>query len=320
MTAEENKLALSALAHCELCPRRCGADRLRGGRGYCGAGRYAKASLVSLHQWEEPCIAGDKGAGTVFFAHCNLGCVFCQNSLISRAEDVPGYEVEEERLAEIFLEQQERGAETLDLVTPTHYAPQIVAALAMARENGFSLPVVWNSSGYELAETVPLLSAAGVSVFLPDVKYYTAETAARYAGAGDYFAAARAAVTAMVRAAGEPRFNENGIMTGGVLVRHLVLPGKRRESMAILKWLWDSFGSSIRLSLMNQYIPLGRAAEFKEINRRLTTFEYESVTDYALELGFAEEQVYVQGREAATAEYVPEFDGRGVLAKERRIN
>jgi len=306
------ELSLTALAACRLCPRRCGVNRLAGQRGYCRAGRLVKVSLVSLHQWEEPCIAGDRGAGTVFFAHCNLGCVFCQNSLISQGEEPAGYEVDEVRLAEIFLEQQGRGAATLDLVTPTHYAPQLAAALQLAKEKGLTLPVVWNCGGYENASLLRGLVEAGVTVFLPDIKFATAETAARYAGAADYLARAREAITAMVEAVGAPQLNREGILVRGVLVRHLVLPGKRKESMALLEWLWESFGDRVLLSLMNQYTPLGRAAEFKEINRRVTTFEYDSVVERALELGFTKAYIQ-QGREAASAEYVPSFDGSGVL-------
>lgn len=307
-----DELGLDSLGCCRLCPRGCGVDRLAGQRGYCRAGRLARVSLVSLHQWEEPCLTGPRGAGTVFFAHCNLGCVFCQNALISQSREPAGYEVEEARLAEIFLEQQARGAATLDLVTPTHYAPQITAALQLARERGLGLPVVWNCGGYESSSLIRPLAEAGVNVFLPDIKFATAEAAARYAGAADYPERAREVLQAMVEAVGAPVLDAEGILTRGVLVRHLVLPGRRRESMALLDWLWESFGDNILLSLMNQYTPLGRAAELKEINRRVTTFEYESVVDHALELGFT--RAYIQqGREAASAEYVPDFDGSGVL-------
>lgn len=304
-------LALSALSHCMICPRRCGVDRLAGERGYCGAGRLARVALASLHPWEEPCISGERGAGTVFFSCCSLRCVFCQNAEISGAGG--GLDVTEERLAEIFMERQACGAETLDLVTPTHYAPQILAALRRARANGLSLPVVWNSGGYEMTETIRAV-AKDVDVFLPDLKYIDEESADRYSGARDYFAFAAPALDAMVEAVGAPVLDGRGILRRGVLVRHLVLPGHRRESMRLLDWLWARYGEGVLLSLMRQYTPLGRAAEYPEINRTLTTFEYESVTAHALDLGIR--RCYVQEKAAADPAFVPRFDGSGVLARD----
>ena len=291
-----------------LCPRRCGVNRLAGERGYCGAGRLARVALVSLHPWEEPCIAGSNGAGTVFFSHCSLRCLFCQNSVISHEEN--GIDVTEERLAEIFLEQQERGAATLDLVTPTHFAPQVLAALRAAKARGLTLPVVWNSSGYERPEIVGAI-ADEVDVFLPDLKYIDEKSAAECSDARDYFSYASAAIEAMVEAKGAPVLREDGILENGVLVRHLILPGKRNESMKILDWLWERFGDRVLLSLMGQYTPMYRAAEIRGLNRKLTTFEYQSVVDHALDLGIT--RCYVQERGAASEEFVPKFDGTGVI-------
>ncbi len=299
---------LLSLARCRLCPRLCGVDRLTGAAGYCGAGAQVRVALATLHPWEEPCLAGTKGAGTVFFSHCSLGCVFCQNAEISGRGS--GIAIDEARLAAIFLEQQQRGAATLDLVTPTHYAPQILRALAAARGNGLALPVVWNSGGYERAEVIGRISAA-VDVFLPDLKYVDEDSARRYSGAADYFRHAAGALRAMVQAKGAPRFDASGIMTSGVLVRHLVLPGRRHESMRLLDWLWGEFGESVHLSLMNQYTPLYRAREFPEINRPLTTFEYRSVVDHALSLGIR--RCYIQEGRTASKDFVPVFDGRGVI-------
>lgn len=296
------------LKQCELCPRHCGVNRLNGERGFCGAGDKVRIALVSLHPWEEPCLTGENGAGTVFFSHCNLRCAFCQNSVIS--SEGQGNEVSTARLTEIFLEQQQRGAATLDLVTPTHYAPQIVAALRAAKEQGLTLPVVWNSSGYETVAMVEFV-APMVDVFLPDLKYYSSELAARYSAAADYFAVATQAILKMVELKGCPQTDKNGLLTKGVLVRHLVLPNARKDSMALLDWVAENLAGKVKLSLMNQYTPLFRATEFKEINRRLTTFEYESVAEHALDLGL--DDCYVQERRAASAEYVPDFDGRGVL-------
>lgn len=301
-------LDISVLEHCTLCPRQCGVDRLAGERGYCGAGRLARVALVSLHPWEEPCIAGNTGAGTVFFSFCSLRCLFCQNAVISHEEN--GIDVTEERLAEIFLEQQERGAATLDLVTPTHFAPQILSALRMAKSRGLTLPVVWNSSGYEREESIRAIADA-IDVFLPDLKYIDEKSAADCSDARDYFSYASAAIKAMVGAKGAPVLREDGILASGVLVRHLILPGKRKESMRILDWLWQTFGDKIMLSLMGQYTPMYRAAEVKGLNRKLTTFEYQFVVDHALDLGVT--RCYVQERGAASEEFVPKFDGTGVI-------
>lgn len=303
------ELTIKNLENCTLCPRSCGVNRLAGENGYCGAsGDKVDIALVSLHPWEEPCIAGKNGAGTVFFSHCSLRCVFCQNSEIS--SEGKGIAVDTARLAEIFLEQQRRGAATLDLVTPTHYAPQIAEALREAKKVGLTIPVVWNSGGYETEELIEALSGL-VDVYLPDLKYIDSDSAARYSNAKDYFTHAEKALRAMVSRTGEPRTDADGVMRKGVLVRHLVLPGRRKESMRIVDWLWESFGDKVWLSLMNQYTPLYHAKDYKEINRTLTTFEYESVVDHAAELGI--EHCYVQEGKTASAKFVPAFDGRGVL-------
>ena len=294
------------LRDCTLCPRRCHVDR-RWERGYCGAGERARVALVSLHPWEEPCLTGTRGAGTVFFSGCSLRCCYCQNHEISH--DGKGMEVSDERLAEIFLEQQERGAANLDLVTPSHYVPQILHGLELARERGFSLPVVYNSSGYETVETVTALRGY-VDIFLPDLKYKQEKSALEYSKAPDYFAVASRAIRRMVDETGPVAMDGEGRMKRGVLVRHLVLPGSRHESMELLDWLWQEFGDAIYISLMNQYTPMHRAGEYKNLKRRLTTFEYESVVEHALSLGIR--NCYVQERRSASREYVPEFDGSGV--------
>ena len=294
------------IENCMLCPRRCGVDR-RESVGFCGAGALARIALVSLHHWEEPCLTGDNGAGTVFFSYCNLRCCFCQNHEISHGGK--GVEVADERLAEIFLEQQQRGAATLDLVTPTHYVPQIIHALDMARAKGFRLPVVYNSGAYETVETIESLRDY-VDVFLPDLKYIEAASAKEYSQAEDYFPVASAAIRRMVEIAGSLQFDEDGQLRRGVLVRHLVLPGHRHESMRVLDWLWQTFGDTIQISLMNQYTPMYKAAEHKGMNRRLTTFEYESVVNHAVDLGIT--NCYVQEGQTASEKFVPTFDNRGV--------
>lgn len=291
-----------SIDHCMLCPRRCGVDR-RSAVGFCGAGALARVALVSLHHWEEPCLTGDTGAGTVFFSYCNLRCCFCQNHEISHGGK--GIEVTDERLADIFLEQQQGGAATMDLVTPTHYVPQILHAIDLARARGFRLPVVYNSSAYETVETVDALRGY-VDIFLPDLKYMEADSAREYSQAADYFLAASAAIRRMVEIAGPIHFDEDRQLRRGVLVRHLVLPGHRHESMRILDWLWAEFGDSIQISLMNQYTPLYKAGEHKGMNRRLTTFEYESVVDHALALGI--KNCYIQEGQTASEKFVPDFN------------
>ena len=290
------------LNHCTLCPRRCGVNRNAGGRGFCGAGRTVRVARTMLHAWEEPCLVGAHGAGAVFFSHCTLRCVYCQNHVISH--EGSGTEMSAAELASCFLTLQQDGAATLDLVTPTHYTPQILTALCIARAQGLSLPVVWNTSGYETVENIDRLAGA-VDIYLPDLKYASEESGRRCSAAPDYAAAAWAALGAMVAQAGAVQFAADGRLMRGVLVRHLVLPGHRHESIALVRRLWETFGDAIQLSLMRQYTPLYRAAEFPPLHRRLTTFEYESVVAAARDLGM--ERVYVQGAEAVGAQYVPDF-------------
>ena len=290
------------LNHCTLCPRCCGVNRNAGARGFCGAGRTVRVARTMLHAWEEPCLVGAHGAGAVFFSHCTLRCVYCQNHTISH--EGSGTEMSMEELASCFLTLQQDGAATLDLVTPTHYTPQILSALCIARAQGLSLPVVWNTSGYETVENIDRLAGA-VDIYLPDLKYASEESGRRCSAAPDYAAAAWAALGAMVAQAGAVQFAADGRLMRGVLVRHLVLPGHRHESIALVRRLWETFGDAIQLSLMRQYTPLYRAAEFPPLHRRLTTFEYESVVAAARDLGM--ERVYVQGAEAVGAQYVPDF-------------
>ena len=290
------------LDRCTLCPWRCGANRSAGQRGFCGAGQTVRIARTMLHRWEEPCLVGAHGAGAVFFSHCTLRCIYCQNAAISH--EGAGSDVTEEELARLFLSLARQGAATLDLVTPTHYTPQILRALSLARKNGLTLPVVWNTSGYETVENVRRIAGAA-DIFLPDLKYAAEESGRLYSAAPDYAAAAQAALTAMVKQLGPVQFSADGQLLRGVLVRHLVLPGHRRESIALVRWLWENFGDRVQLSLMRQYTPLFRAAEFPPLHRQLTTFEYESVVDAARALGMT--RVYVQGAEAVGAQYVPDF-------------
>ena len=293
---------MNLLKSCELCPRRCKIDRTKK-TGFCGASDKLKIALVSLHKWEEPCLIGNTGAGTIFFSNCNLRCCFCQNHKIS--QEGAGVEVDVNRLAKIFFEQQERGAANIDLVTPTHYVPQIIEALEIAKSEGLKLPIVYNSNGYENVETLELLRNY-VDIFLPDLKYFDDETAIKYSAAPKYFETAAAAIKKMFELVGELKFDSNGQLKRGMIVRHLILPNYRRESMKIVEWLYKNFGDAIYISLMNQYTPMFKSNQYKKLNRRLTTFEYDSVINYALELGIT--KCYMQVGKTASENFVPDFD------------
>lgn len=295
-----------SLSPCFLCPRMCGAERLKGNMGFCRCGAEAKVARAALHFWEEPCLSGTRGSGAVFFSGCTLRCCYCQNARIS-AEGF-GKEVTEERLAEIFLELQEQGAHNLNLVTATQYLPQVVRALERARPR-LHIPVVYNCGGYERVEVVRALGGV-VDVFLPDFKYESAELARRYSGAADYFEAAGAAVKEMARLAGPPRFDAQGLLQSGLMVRHLVLPGARHDSMRVLRWLAENLPpNGFLLSLMSQYTPY-RPQEDARLNRRVTSFEYGSVVEEAVRLGLT--RGYMQERGSAREEYTPPFDLEGV--------
>ena len=290
---------------CELCPRRCKVDRVKR-LGFCKAGEELRVALVSLHEWEEPCLIGGRGAGTIFFSHCNLRCLYCQNFSISH--EGFGAEVSIERLAEIFIEQQERGAANVELVTPTHYADKICAAIDLAKARGLTLPIVWNSNAYETSETLETLRGR-VDVFLPDLKYFDDTAAKTFSNAPNYFAVASAAIKKMFELVGSALL-EGRQMIRGVLVRHLVLPNHRRDAIKIIDWLYSTFGDEIFISLMNQYTPLYRAEEFKKINRTLTTFEYNSVVEHAVKIGI--KNCFVQVGKTADKSFIPNFNLDGV--------
>lgn len=285
---------------CNICPRGCGIDR-NSSVGICGSGAKATVSRVSRHYYEEPAICSDKGAGTVFFSGCNLRCVFCQNSIISRRN--VGKEFDETELAKLFMTVSESGVSSLDLVTPTHFTPTVAAALSMVKDK-LGIPVVWNSGGYESPRSLALLRGL-VDVYLPDFKYYSPELAAKYSSARDYRERAEEALTFMYDMLGDAEFDENGMIKKGIIVRHLVLPGCRNDSMEVLRRLAEILPvKGIRLSLMSQYTPDFYTGDDKNLRRRLTTFEYESVRAEALRLGF---EGYMQAPSSASAEYTPEF-------------
>ncbi len=295
------------LEDCTLCPRNCHADRTRGQTGSCGASGELMVARAALHMWEEPCISGEKGSGTVFFSGCALGCVYCQNQTI--AKGLTGRIITLERLSDIFMELQEKGANNINLVTPSHYVPQILEAVRIAKRKGLHLPIVYNSSGYEKAETIKLLQGY-VDIYLPDLKYMSEEISKKYSNAENYFQYASEAISEMVRQTGRPVFDHDGIMTRGVIVRHLTLPGYLKDSKDILEYLQDTFGDKIYISIMNQYTPLPHVEPYPEINRKITAEEYDELVDYALYLGV--ENGFIQEGETASESFIPEFSEEGV--------
>lgn len=295
------------LKDCVLCPRECHADRTSGKRGYCKTTDELVVARAALHMWEEPCISGEEGSGTVFFSGCALGCVYCQNSNISKG--LAGKVIKIERLADIFLELQYKGANNINLVTPSHYVPHIIEALSISRKRGLILPVVYNCGGYEKAETLKLLEGY-VDIYLPDFKYMSAEPAMKYSNCKDYFEVAAAAIEEMVRQVKETSFDERGIMRKGVIVRHLVLPGYLEDSKRIIRYLHETYGDRIFISIMNQYTPIGNNPAYPELNRKISEEEYEELVDYAIEIGV--KNGFIQEGDTASESFIPEFDGEGV--------
>lgn len=293
--------------NCRICPRECGANRLEGEKGYCHADAEITLARAALHFWEEPCLSGTKGSGAVFFSGCSMGCVYCQNGEI--AKNHIGKPVSLTRLSEIFLELQEKGAHNLNLVTPDHYIPSVAEALGEAKKQGLALPVICNCSGYEKPETLRLLDGL-VNIYLPDFKYMDAETAGKYSRAPDYPEVAKKALEEMVRQVGTAVFNAAGMMQKGVIVRQLLLPGQLKNSRKVLKYLYNTYGNRIYISIMSQYTPLGHVCPYPEINRRVTPREYRKLLEYAEDLGI--ENGFVQDMEVARESFIPAFDLEGV--------
>ena len=382
------KMIEEQMSECRLCPRKCQVNRIQGQKGICGQTDKVKVARAGLHMWEEPCISGSKGSGTVFFSGCSLHCVFCQNHNIANGN--VGKEISIERLAEIFLELQDKGANNINLVTAGQFIPQVVKALNIAKEKGLQLPVVYNTSAYESAETLKLLDGI-VDIYLPDLKYVDKELSKKYSHAPDYFEIAKEAIDEMVRQVGDMKFvkeigqvergnqgerennakeyfrqedtgiqqevarqkdiyntdaiemkkqeglqqkvtepesykqkkqidieeyqlrSEQGeqlVMTRGVIVRHLLLPGCVEDSKKVLSYLLDQYGNRIFISILNQYTPLPHVSSYPELNRKVTEKEYEEVVDFAISLGI--ENGFIQEGEAAAESFIPEFDGSGV--------
>ena len=297
---------------CQLCPRDCQVNREEGQLGVCKVSAQIKVARAALHYWEEPSISGTKGSGAVFFSGCSLHCVYCQNHEI--AQGVYGKEISKERLAEIFLELQAQGANNINLVTPGQYVPQIVWSVEQARKQGLLIPIVYNTSSYEKVDTLKQLEGI-VDVYLPDFKYWDAQLAQKYSKAPDYPAVAKAAIAEMVRQQPVCQFfydKEQGcdLIQKGVIVRQLLLPGQLKDAKNIVKYLRDTYGEQIYISLMSQYTPLEHVQEYPELNRRVSKRTYEKYIDYALEIGV--ENGYIQDGNVAEESFIPDFDGAGV--------
>ena len=322
---------MNKFTDCCLCPRNCHVDRTQGKTGYCGQTDQIRAARAALHMWEEPCISGDAGSGAVFFSGCPLGCVFCQNHSIAAGR--LGKTIATERLAEIFLELQDQKAWNINLVTAGHFAPQVVRALELAKGQGLKLPIVYNTSGYEKVETLRMFEGL-VDIYLPDFKYLSAELADAYSHAADYPQVAKLALQEMVRQVGSAQFEivsgenfgrvtdelltdvdygdgELERMLQGVVVRHLVLPGYVEESKNVIRYLYETYGKQIYISIMNQYTPMsGIEVQYPELGRKITLREYDEVVDYAIESGV--ENGFIQEGETAEESFIPEFDTSGV--------
>ena len=295
------------LEKCVLCPRACNVNRIKGEKGFCGvAGIGIKGARAALHMWEEPCISGENGSGTVFFSGCPLRCVYCQNYQIANGSI--GSTISKERLAEIFLELQQKNAENINLVTPTHYTPEIIWAVKEARKNGLVLPIVYNCSGYEKVETLKMLDGI-VDIYLTDFKYMDKSAAKRYSRAEDYPDIAKAALEEMVRQCGEAIFDERDMMKRGVIVRHLLLPEQVQNAKDVVQYVYETYGDRVFLSLMNQYTPLPQVEAFPEINRCVTEEEYDELVDFAIEIGV--ENGFIQEGETAKESFIPAFDEEG---------
>lgn len=298
----------SYMSDCTLCPRRCHANRAAGQTGFCGQTAQLRAARATLHFWEEPCISGDCGSGTVFFSGCSLQCIFCQNHEIALGES--GKVISVERLSQIFLELQEKGAANINLVTAGHFIPQVCRALELSKTHGLSIPIVYNTGSYEEVASLRLLEGL-IDIWLPDLKYFSGDLSARYSSAPDYFQVATAAIAEMFRQTPATVFDsKTGLMQRGIIVRHLMLPSQAADSKKILRYLHTTYGDAIYISIMNQYTPLAGVSEIPELNRKVTPEEYRRVLDFADRIGI--ENGFMQEDGTAAESFIPPFDYEGI--------
>ena len=291
------------LDKCEICPHKCGIDRTKKEIGRCKSTDKIKIALYSVHHFEEPCISGENGSGTVFFSNCNLNCIYCQNYEIS--QEGKGKEISIEELADIFIKQQNKNVENINLVTPTSYTLQIVEAIKIAKKKGLTIPIIYNTNGYERVETLKLLEGY-VDVYLPDLKYYDDEIAMKYSKIKNYFEIATKAIQEMYRQVGSPKLDKRGMIKKGVMIRHLVLPNNIENSKNILKWIKENIDEDVYVDIMAQYFPTYKAKENNELNRKLTKEEYQEIENYVYQLDI--KNGYMQELGEHEEEYVPKWD------------
>lgn len=294
--------------NCTLCPRECHAGRAGGNKGACGESDRLKIARAALHFWEEPCISGSCGSGAIFFSGCSLRCVFCQNEAISH--NGAGIVTDTTSLAKMMIDLQNNGAHNINLVTAGHFIPHVVAALDIAKSAGLTVPIVYNSSGYEKAETLKLLCGY-IDIYLPDFKYISSKTALAYSSAADYPEIASAAIEEMFKQVGEPKYSSSGMLQKGLIVRHLALPLHTHEAINIIDYLFSRYGNSIIYSVMSQYTPPEHTLDFTPLNRRLSRREYNRIVEHCISLGI--ENGYFQSLNSSVKSFTPDFDGTGVL-------
>lgn len=297
---------MNLINKCNLCPRNCNMNRYEQ-TGFCNIDNHIYLARCDLYHYEEPCISGTHGSGTIFFSGCNLKCIYCQNYEI--ANNQIGKKVSINRLKEILLELQEKGAHNINLVTPTMYIPMIKKALIMAKKDGLHIPIVYNSSGYENVSSLKELDGL-IDIYMPDFKYINNDVAIKYSKCPNYVENVKLALKEMYRQTGKNKFDKNQIMTKGVLVRHLILPNQLESTKKILSYLYETYKDNIYISIMNQYTPLKQVKKIKELNRKITTKEYEEIIDFAIKIGI--KNAYVQDKETANESFIPKFDYTGV--------
>lgn len=291
------------LEKCEICPHECGINRTKNQIGRCKSTDKIKIALYSIHKFEEPCISGGNGSGTVFFSNCNLNCIYCQNYEIS--QEGKGREISVEELADIFIKQQNRKAENINLVTPTSYTLQIIEAIKIAKKRGLNIPIIYNTNGYEKVETLKLLEGY-VDVYLPDLKYYDDELGKKYSKVDKYFEIAVKAIKEMYRQVGSPKLDERGMIKSGLMIRHLVLPNNIENSKKILKWIKENIDENVYVDIMAQYFPTYKAKDSKDLNRKLTKEEYKEIEEYVYDLNI--KNGYMQDLGEHEEEYVPKWE------------
>ena len=290
------------LEKCTICPHKCGIDRTKY-IGRCKSTDKIKIALYSTHNFEEPCISGEKGSGTIFFSNCNMNCIYCQNYEIS--QQGKSKEITVEELADIMIKQQGNGVENINLVTPTSYALHIIEAIKIAKSKGLHIPIVYNTNGYENLETLQMLEGY-IDIYLPDLKYYYNELGRKYSNVNNYFETATMAIKEMYRQVGTPQINENGIMQKGLMIRHLILPNNIENSKQILKWIKENIDNNVYVSIMAQYFPTYKAKNVDEMGRKLTKQEYEEIENYLYDLDL--ENGYIQELGEHEEGYVPKWD------------